>query len=100
MLIENFIPELNKKFTIEEFQVTQEQNAPVQTTLNSLLTLGKLTFLSINLKLLNRTVTVRLQVDKTKVFTHATLLVTQYSPQTKILLEFFQSHYYHVPVEC
>ena len=89
-LIENFIPELNKSFTIEECQVTQEQNMPVQTMLTSLLMLGNLTFLAINLKLLGRTVTIKLQVDKTKIFTHATLIITQFSQPTQRLIDFFK----------
>ena len=93
-LIENFIPELNKSFTIEECQVTQEQNAPVQTTLTSLLMLGNLTFLAINLKLLDRTVTIKLQVDKTKIFTHATLIITQFSQPTQRLIDLFKAHQY------
>ena len=93
-LIENFIPELNKSFTIEECQVTQEQNMPVQTTLTSLLILGNLTFLAINLKLLDRTVTIKLQVDKTKIFTHATLIITQFSQPTQRLIDLFKAHQY------
>ena len=73
-LIEDFIPELKEKFEIDEVQVTQEQNAPVAMTLSNLLMVGNFTFLAINLKLLSRSVTIRLQVDKSRTFTHATLL--------------------------
>ena len=61
-LLEKFFPQLEEKFKIDECLVTQEQNTPVQTTLANLLQEGY-TFLSINLKLLNKTTTVHLQVD-------------------------------------
>ena len=64
-LLEKFIPQLQEKFKIDECLVTQEQNTPVQTTLANLLQEGY-TFLSINLKLLNKTSTIRLQVDQQK----------------------------------
>ena len=63
-LLEKFIPQLQEKFKIDECLVTQEQNTPIQTTLAHLLQEGY-TFLSINLKLLNRMSTIRLQVDHT-----------------------------------
>ena len=87
-LLEKFIPQLQEKFKIEECLVTQEQNTPVQTTLANLLQEGYI-FLSINLKLLNKTSTVRLQVDRTKVFTHATIILTQFSQKTEELVNFF-----------
>ena len=68
--------------------MTQEQNTPVQTTLANLLQEGY-TFLSINLKLLNRMSTIHLQVDRTKVFTHATIILTQFSEKTEELVNFF-----------
>ena len=67
--------------------MTQEQNTPVQTMPANLLQEGY-TFLSINLKLLNRTSTIRLQVDRTKVFTHAIILM-QFSQKTEELVNFF-----------
>ena len=87
-LLEKFIPQLQEKFKIDECLVTQEQNTPVQTTLANLLQEGY-TFLSINLKLLNKTTTIRLQVDKTRVFTHATIILTQFSAKTTELVDFF-----------
>ena len=89
-MIEDFIPELKEKFEIDEVQVTQEQNAPVATTLSNLLMVGNFTFLAINLKLLSRTVTIRLQVDKGRTFTHATLIVTHFNADTQRLLRFFE----------
>ena len=89
-LIQEFIPELKKKFEIEEVQVTQEQNAPVSTTLSNLLMVGNFTFLAINLKLLSKTVTIRLQVDKARTFTHATLIITRFYSETQRLLRFFE----------
>ena len=89
-LIQEFIPELKKKFEIEEVQVTQEQNAPVSTTLSNLLMVGNFTFLAINLKLLSKTVTIRLQVDKARTFTHATLIITRFYSETQRLLRFFK----------
>ena len=86
-LIQEFIPELKKKFEIEEVQVTQEQNAPVSTTLSNLLMVGNFTFLAINLKLLSKTVTIRLQVDKARTFTHATLIITRFYSETQRLLK-------------
>ena len=47
------------------------------------------TFLSINLKLLNKTSTICLQVDRTKVFTHATIILMQFSQKTEELVNFF-----------
>ena len=73
-LLEKFIPQLQGKFKIDECLVTQEQNTPVQTMLANLLQEGY-TFLSINLKLLNKTSTIHLQVDRTKVFTDATIIL-------------------------
>ena len=61
-LLEKFIPQLQEKFKIDECLVTQEQNTPVQTTIANLLQEGY-TFLSINLKLLNKMSTIHLQVD-------------------------------------
>ena len=68
--------------------MTQEQNTPMQTTLANLLQEGY-TFLSINPKLLNKTSTVCLQVDQTKVFMHATIILTQFSQKTEELVNFF-----------
>ena len=87
-LLEKFIPQLQEKFKIDECLVTQEQNTPMQTTLPNLLQEGY-TFLSINLKLLNKTSTIHLQVDRTKVFMHATITLTQFSQKTKELVNFF-----------
>ena len=87
-LLEKFIPQLQENFKIDECLVTQEQNTPVQMTLANLLQEGY-TFLSINLKLLNRTTTICLQVDKTRVFTHATIILTQFSSKMKDLINFF-----------
>ena len=87
-LLDKFIPQLQEKFKIDECLVTQEQNTPVQTTLANLLQEGY-TFLSINLKLLNKTSTIRLQVDRTKVFTHATIILMQFSQKTEELVNFF-----------
>ena len=67
--------------------MTQEQNTPVQTTLANLLQEGY-TLLSINLKLLNKMSTIRLQVDRTKVFTHATIILMQFSQKTVELVNF------------
>ena len=89
-LIEDFIPELKEKFEIDEVQVTQEQNAPVAMTLSNLLMVGNFTFLAINLKLLSRTVTIRLRVDKGRTFTHATLIVTRFNADTQRLLCIFE----------
>ena len=47
------------------------------------------TFLSINLKLLNKMSTIRLQVDRTKVLTHATIILTQFTQKTEELVNFF-----------
>ena len=88
-LIQSFIPELKKSFDIEEVLVTQEQNAPVAMTLSNLLQVGTFTFLAINLKLLDRTVTIQLQVDKARIFTHATIIITRYTTKTKQLIQFF-----------
>ena len=85
-LIQDFILQLKEKFEIQEVQVTQEQNAPVATTLSNLLMVGNFTFLAINLKLLSR----RLQVDKGRTFTHATLIVTRFNADTQRLLCFFE----------
>ena len=68
--------------------MTQEQNTPVQTTIANLLQEGY-TFLSINLKLLNKTSTIHLQVDRTKVFTHTTIILMQFSQKTEELMNFF-----------
>ena len=87
-LREKFIPQLQERFKIDECLVTQEQNTPVQTTLANLTQEGY-TFLAINLKLLNKTTTIRLQVDRTRVFTHVTLILTQFSPKTEELINFF-----------
>ena len=89
-LIQNFIPELKKEFEIEEVHVTQEQNAPVATTLSHLLLVGNFTFLCINLKLLDRTATIRLQVDKERIFTHATIILTRFNVDTQKLIRFFE----------
>ena len=80
-ILEKFIPQLQGKFKIDECLVTQEQNTPMQTMLANLLQEGY-TFLSINLKLLNKTSIIRLQVDRTKVFTHATIILTQFTQKT------------------
>ena len=87
-VLEKFISQLQEKFKIDECLVTQEQNTPVQTMLANLLQDGY-TFLSINLKLLNKTSTIRLQVDRTKVFTHATIILMQFSQKTEELVNFF-----------
>ena len=87
-LLEKFIPQLQEKFKIDECLVTQEQNTPVQNTPANLLQEGY-TFLSINLKLLNKTSTIHLQVDRMKVFTHANIILTQFSQKTKELMNFF-----------
>ena len=87
-LLEKFILQLQEKFKIDECLVTQEQNTPVQTTLANLLQEGY-TFLSINLKPLNKTSTIRLQIDRTKVFMHATIILMQFSEKTEELVNFF-----------
>ena len=87
-MIEDFILELKEKFEIVEVQVTQEQNAQVAMTLSNLLMVGNFTFLAINLKLLSRTVTITLQVDKGRTFTQATLIVTHFNAGTQRLLCF------------
>ena len=87
-LLEKFIPQLQEKFKIDECLVTQEQNTPVQTMLANLLQEGY-TFLSINLKLLNKMSNIHLQVDQTKVFMHATIILMQFSQKTEELMNFF-----------
>ena len=87
-LLEKFIQQLQEKFKIDECLVTQEQNIPVQTTLADLLQEGY-TFLWINLKLLNKTSTIHLQVDQTKVLTHTTIILMQFSQKTEELMNFF-----------
>lgn len=91
-LVEEFLPKLNKRFDIEECLVTQEQNAPVLTAVSTLFIGGNLTFLAINLKLQNKTVTIKLQVDRTRIFTHATLILTEFTERTRKLIEFFEQH--------
>ena len=68
--------------------MTQAQNTPVQTMLANLLQEGY-TFLSINLKLLNKTSTIHLQVDRMKVFMHAAIILMQFSQKTEELMNFF-----------
>ena len=87
-LLDKFIPQLQEKFKIDECLVTQEQNTPMQTTLANLLQEGY-TFLSINLKLLNKMSTIHLQVDRMKVFMHTTIILMQFSQKTEELVNFF-----------
>ena len=94
-LIQNFIPELKNEFEIDEVHVTQEQNTPVATTLSHLLLVGNFTFLSINLKLLEKTVTIRLQVDKARIFTHTTIILTRFNADTHRLIKFFEAREVH-----
>ena len=88
-LLGTFIPQLQKTFPIEDCLVTQEQNTPVHVMVKNLLEAESYTFLSINLKLLNSSVTIRLQVDKTKAFTHCTIILTRFSGKTQELINFF-----------
>ena len=59
-------------------------------TLSNLLMVRDFTFLAINLKLSSRSVTIRLQVDKGRTFTHTTIIVTLFSAETQRLLHFFE----------
>ena len=88
-LLKSFIPLLQKNFPIDEVSVSQEQNTPVHVTVRNLLEAESYTFLAITLKLVNNSVTIRLQVDKTKAFTHCTIIVTRFSSKTRELVKFF-----------
>ena len=88
-LLKSFIPSLQKNFPIEDVSVSQEQNTPVHVMVRNLLEADSYTFLAINLKLVNNSVTIRLQVDKTKAFTHCTIILTRFTNRTRELVNFF-----------
>ena len=88
-LLKSFIPLLQKNFPIDNVSVSQEQNTPVHVTVRNLLEADSFTFLAITLKVVNNSVTIRLQVDKTKVFTHCTIILTRFSSKTRELVQFF-----------
>ena len=88
-LLKSFIPLLQKNFPIDDVSVSQEQNTPVHVTVRNLLEAESYTFLAITLKVVNNSVTIRLQVDKTKAFTHCTIILTRFSSKTRELVKFF-----------
>ena len=88
-LLKSFIPLLQKNFPIDDVSMSQEQNTPVHVTVRNLLEAESYTFLAITLKVVNNSVTIRLQVDKTKAFTHCTIILTRFSSKTRELVKFF-----------
>ena len=87
-LISSFLPELNAQFSIEEIEITQEQNIPSKTSLKAILQADNLNFLSLKLILAKHKATLKLQINKQKTKTTATLIISEFNEDTLNLVEF------------
>ena len=92
-LITQFLVLLNSNFEINKIEITQEANFPATTTsLEELLVSRKINYLSLIVKFLKSSATLRLQLDKTKTFTHITLIITNLKPETRRFVQFIEDH--------
>ena len=89
-LVKHFIKNLSTNFEIDKVEITQEPNVPCKSTLESLLETDNISYIAINLKLIASSVTLKLQLDKTKSFTHGTVIVTNFNKKTVELLKYLE----------
>lgn len=88
-LISSFLTNLDSDFKIDLIQITQEAGVPAtQTTLEQLLAVEKISYLCITVKLLKATL--KLQLSKDKEHTHSTLILNNYTEDSKSLIDFLK----------
>ena len=83
-----FLPLLQKTNTINQIFITQEPNVQCPTTLDTVFALQNLTYLAFTLKLLKNKATIKLQLNKEKMETHLTLILTNFYEDTQKLVTF------------
>ena len=83
-----FLPLLQSTSTINQIFITQEPNIPSPTTLDTIFALQNLTYLAFTLKLLKNKATIKLQLNKEKMETHLTLILTNFYEDAQDLITF------------
>ena len=88
-LIKKFLPILNEKFYIDVIEITQEQNTPAKVSLQSILNSDGLSYMALNIKVLNRRANIKLQLNKEKQLTHTTIILPDFNCGARELIKFF-----------
>ena len=91
-LVSKFLPHLDKNFKVNSVEITQEQNIPSQTSLQAILNQENLNFLAIKLMLANNKATLKLQINKEKTHTNATLILSKFTKETLDLVKFIDNN--------
>ena len=91
-LIKNFLPALNERFFINSIEVTQEQNAPTKVSLESILDSVGLSYIALNIKVLNKKANIKLQLNKDKQHTHTTIILPNFSSGARSLIDYITTH--------
>ena len=87
-LVNTFLPLLQRTSTINQIFITQEQNVPSPTTLDTVFALQNLTYLAFTLKLLKNKATIKLQLSKEKMETPLTLILMNFYEDAQNLVTF------------
>ena len=93
-IISHFLPTLKKDFDISEVNVTQEQNSPVPVSIETLLRTNDynhFTFLCITVKLLKKSASLKMQVDRQRQGMHLTLIISKFTSRTPHLIQYLQT---------
>lgn len=91
-LVSKFLPQLDQHFKVDSVEITQEQNIPSQTTLQAILNEENLNFLAIKLMLAGNKATLKLQINKEKTHTNATLILSKFTKETLDLVKFIDNN--------
>lgn len=90
-ILQKFIPKLTSRYQIDSIEITQEQNAPYKISLAELQKHKHISFLCISFSLAEKKVTVKLQMDKSKTFTHATLILCRFDKVGFDIVDFLEN---------
>ena len=88
ILVNTFLPLLQRTSTINQIFITQEPKVPSPTTLDTVFALQNLTYLAFTLKLLKNKATIKLQLSKEKMETHLMLILTNFYEDAQNLVTF------------
>ena len=91
-LISQLLPLIDKNFTIDNIQVSQEPLINSQTSIQNLIEEKKSPFMGITIKLFKGKTTLRFQLNKRKTHAHTTLIATNLDKNCMKLLNFLAEY--------
>lgn len=91
-LVSTFLPLLEEHFQVNSVEITQEQNIPSQTSLKAIFNEENLNFLALKLALVNNKATLKLQINKGKTHTNATLILSEFNEEAFNLVLFLDEN--------